>query len=113
MSALFIAQVTQLIDPEKLNEYSSKAGPTVEKHNGEIIFRGVTKKMVAGENPVQAVAIMQFDSIEEAEAWYFSDDYQALIPIRNAAIEVNITLIEGQNTSEMIAQSLDSDKPSN
>lgn len=73
-------------DPEKMQTYAGGAGPVVVAHGGEVISRGPST-LLHGESPYDLMVMLQFPTREAAETWYNSDDYQALIPTRDAAMD--------------------------
>jgi uncharacterized protein (DUF1330 family) len=38
---------------------------------------------------------LRFDSLEAARNWYHSEDYQAALPLRNAAAQSRVFIVEG------------------
>ncbi len=66
-----------LHDPEAFKEYMAIAPQTVIQYGGRHYSRGGQTATLEGpENTVRNV-IIEFDSIEAAEAWYDSPEYQA------------------------------------
>jgi len=87
MPALMIARVS-VKDPDKFQDYVSKAGPTMAEFGGETMFRGKIDKYLTGDAPKHEItAIFKFPSVEKVEEWYASDAYQALIPSRDEAAD--------------------------
>ena len=90
MSAYFIATVT-VKDGEKFQEYAQKSKETFASFDAEIITRGMFQKALAGSEEHTASAVVKFASMEKLEAWHASDEYQALIPLREEAANISIT----------------------
>ena len=88
----FIIVDTNIIDAEKLNQYSQKAAITVAKFNGKFIAKGPIDILYGTQN-YQGKAIIEFADQKSAENWYHSDEYQALVPLRNEAIESQFHLL--------------------
>ncbi len=93
MPAFFIAQVT-VSDPEKFRIYAGEIGATMEPHGGEQVLRGQKATDLTGESDHQMAAVFRFPDLASIRAWYGSDAYQALIPVREAAAEMTITAYE-------------------
>jgi uncharacterized protein (DUF1330 family) len=91
MAAHIIVTFTPL-DREQLKAYSQAAGPTVAAFDGEFINRGPLR-VLSGDTPHQMHAIIQFPSRAQAEAWYASDDYQALLPLRDKGMDAVFTVV--------------------
>lgn len=87
MSAFLIATLT-VKNPEKLQEYAEKAGPTFAPFGAEMLIKGKHQGTYAGDASHSTAAVIKFPNIEQMDAWYHSDAYQALIPLRDEAAEV-------------------------
>ena len=93
MSAFLIATVT-VKDAKKFQEYGGKAMETIQAFNGELMLRGKYEGVLAGNTNHQAAAIIKFPDIETLNNWYQSDEYQAIIPLRDEAADVIIVKYE-------------------
>ena len=78
--------------PELLQEYSKNAAPTVAKFKGEFLIKGPSAAM-HGAVGFQNQAIIAFPSKEKAQQWYESEEYQALIPLRDQAMDSSFLLV--------------------
>ncbi|MDC1127799.1 DUF1330 domain-containing protein [Gammaproteobacteria bacterium] len=85
MSAYVVVHLT-ILDGEKIAAYSAVAGPSVTNHGGEFVCKGPAE-MLHGDAIGKNIVIVKFDSKAAAKAWYNSDEYQAIIPIRNEGAE--------------------------
>jgi uncharacterized protein (DUF1330 family) len=90
----FIIVDTNIIDAEKLNQYGQQAAITVAKFDGKFIAKGPIDAL-HGTPDYQGKAIIEFADQKSAENWYHSDEYQALVPLRNEAIECQFHLLNG------------------
>ena len=91
MTAHVIVTLT-VIDSAKLKQYSAAAGPTVAKFGGEFVGRGPLA-VLHGETDQQVQVIIQFPTREDADNWYQSPEYQALIALRSEAMDALFTVI--------------------
>ncbi len=89
--AFLVATVT-VVDAEKFRVYASRAGKTFVPYGGESVLRGRVDSALAGEVDHQMVGIVRFPSLEALKAWYNSPHYQELIPLRDEAARVSITI---------------------
>ncbi len=89
MTAFFIATV-QVKDTEKFQDYAARAAVTFQAHGGEMIMRGRSEQVLAGEGDNHAVGIVKFPNMAALEGWYGSDDYQAIIPLRDEAADMKL-----------------------
>ena len=48
-----------------------------------------------GEPPRPRIVVLEFPSVEQAQAWYTSPGYKQLIPIRQGASVGNLFLVSG------------------
>ncbi len=89
MTAFFVATV-KVKDPEKFQEYAQKAGETFAPHGGEPVLRGKAGDVLAGQIDHQAVGIVRFPDQGALSAWFNSDAYQRIIPLRDEAADMTI-----------------------
>ncbi len=89
MTEFFVATAT-LKDPQKFQEYSQKAGETLATHQGELVLRGKKDDVLTGHADHQTVGIIKFPSPVALNAWYNSDAYQAIVPLRDEAADMTI-----------------------
>lgn len=78
MAAYFIAQYV-VNDPELYAEYQQGAGPTISAAGGELVALDVAAEVVEGTPPGLQTAILKFEDVAAARAWYSSPDYQAVV----------------------------------
>lgn len=67
---------------------------SLEPYDAEVKFRGKNSSGLAGKKAAQQIVIIEFESIDKIKAWYSSMAYQALIPLRDKAADVTITIYE-------------------
>ena len=82
MPAYVIAEV-DVHNPEGYKEYTDHTPGTIERAGGHFIVRGGALEVKEGEAPSRVVVI-EFPDMAAAEAWYDSEEYQKLIPVRQA-----------------------------
>jgi uncharacterized protein (DUF1330 family) len=92
--AYLIAEV-DVHDPEHYANYTAKTPDAIARHGGKFIVRGGTWDALEGETPKGRVVVIEFPSLDAARAFYKSDDYQPLIPIRQSASNGRMFLVEG------------------
>lgn len=89
MTAFFVATV-KVNNPEKFQEYAQKAAKTFAAHGGEPVLRGKVNEVLAGQSNHQAVGIVRFPDQDALTAWFHSDAYQAIVPLRDQAADMVI-----------------------
>jgi uncharacterized protein (DUF1330 family) len=95
MPAYAIASVTEARDQDALVEYRRRNTATVEAHGGRFLVRGGAVEVLEGAWSPLRVVVMEFPDMAAARAWYASDEYQAIAPIRQGASDTDIILVEG------------------
>jgi len=91
MSTYVIANCT-IKDAAKFAEYGAQAAPTFAPYGGKLIQKGKLQATLAGTPGASVTAIFAFADPEAAKAWYASDDYQALLPLREEACEMSLSI---------------------
>jgi uncharacterized protein (DUF1330 family) len=89
-----IAQV-DVHDTEAYRAYAAKVPATLVAFEGHFLVRGGRTEPLEGDPPPQRTVVAEFPSLAHARAWYHSDAYQALIPLRHAAGVTRNFLVEG------------------
>lgn len=93
MKAFYMIDIT-IKDGQTFQEYVDHAKPLVEKFGGGMLIRG--RELDSDNKPVEGklIGVMEFPSVEIARAWYNSDEYRAIIRIRDAGSISEFTLYE-------------------
>ena len=95
MSAYCFFDNLEVSDPEKLEEYKTRAAPIVEKYGGRYVVLGGRMDLKEGDwQPVFPV-IIEFPSLEQAHRWYDSDEYNEIKALRLTSVKSNAVFIEG------------------
>ncbi len=74
MKAYWIANYTDIKDPERLKKYAVKAKEAVEKYSGRILARSSNNITLEGREMIR-VALAEFPDIEAARNCYDSEEY--------------------------------------
>ena len=94
MAAYIIATI-EVTDPEKFEVYRGQVPATIEKHGGRYLARGGEVSVVEGDQPERRTVVLEFDSLEKAKGWYYSDDYAGPKELRIASTISNVMIVEG------------------
>jgi uncharacterized protein (DUF1330 family) len=81
-------------DVETYREYGMKVVPTVAAHGGRFLAANDIH-VEEGEPPYPRTVMGEFPDMETAKKWYESPEYQALIPLRQAATTGVLFMVEG------------------
>lgn len=76
-------------------QYRSQVPATLEPWGGELVMRGKQRAVVGGSYRHADVVVLKFPDALAAAGWFASPAYQALIPLRQAAADVDLVLFEG------------------
>jgi uncharacterized protein (DUF1330 family) len=81
-------------DEAGVDKYAAAAGPVIRAHGGRVMAAGLPAfSYEAGTR--QRVAIVEFGSLEAADAAYRSPEYQAAVQYLKGAAEREVRIIEG------------------
>ena len=80
--------------PEEYAKYIALAGPIIKKFNGKFIVRGGAQIEVEGEG-YQRTVVIEFNSFEEAQFCYNSDEYQEALNYVKSSAKRLVTIVEG------------------
>lgn len=94
MSAYFIIRL-QSDEPARLKEYQARVPAIVEKYRGRFPARGGQVLSLEGPQEKRRVVLIEFPSLEQAEAFYHSDEYCQAKALREGLAEVEIIAVDG------------------
>lgn len=87
MSACVIGHIT-VKDADKWAQYRAQVPATIAPWGAELVFRGLTEKVLAGEHTHTDTVVIRFPDQASVDGWYQSAAYQALIPLREQAADL-------------------------
>ena len=93
-----ISEANEITDVTSLKEkYAAKVHETLAPFNGHYHFvvRGGKTESLDGDAPPKGIVVIQFDSSEQAHAWYDSPAYGAIGPVRIASVKGRMFIVEG------------------
>lgn len=95
MSA-YIISVCEITKPGPgLKDYAEQSARLIGKFGGSYVVRGKPAKVLSGENwQRQMLIITQFPSRENAEAFWNSEEYQKIKPMREGTGIYDIGIFE-------------------
>lgn len=94
LRAYYIAEFEPTV-PGAIRPYSERVESTLKPFGGRFIVRSGTLDALEGAAPKGVVVIIEFDSLERARAWYRSEAYEELKPIRHRAGNSRVYIAEG------------------
>jgi len=93
MKAYVIIDVT-VRDPERMEAYKKLVPPSLVPFAGKFVVRGGATEVLEGNWNPKRIVIIEFPSMENAKAWWSSEDYTSAKAIRQSAAETNMIMIE-------------------
>ena len=87
--AWLIGHIT-IKDAAKWAEYRSRVPATLAPFGAELVFRGTLAQVLSGKHGHSDVVVAGFPDRAALDAWHASPAYQALIPLRMEAAEVDL-----------------------
>ena len=94
MSKGYVVANIRVKDQEKFSQFSGMAGPTIKKYGGKVLARGPDADRLEG-NVSGIVMMIEFESKEAANTFYYSEEYQAAKAVREACSDTDFMIIEG------------------
>jgi uncharacterized protein (DUF1330 family) len=89
-----IAQL-QVDDVEAYNEYARAMVPTVAPFGGRLLVAANDADVLEGAPPYPRTVIGEFETAAQARAWYESEAYQAIQPLRAGSSRGTVFVVEG------------------
>lgn len=94
MAAYFIVNI-EITDRVGFGKYAKTVPPIVEKYGGKYIVRGGDFQVLEGDWTPKRVVMLEFPSLEKAQEFYSSKDYQPFLELRTASTHSEVVLVEG------------------
>ncbi len=94
MAAYVILDV-DVIDAERYADYKEMSGEALAAHGGKFLVRGGKAEVLEGEWTPNRVVVLEFESVEQAKAWWSSKEYAEAKKLRQDCSRGNMILIEG------------------
>ncbi|HUC71390.1 MAG TPA: DUF1330 domain-containing protein [Stellaceae bacterium] len=95
MPAYVIADV-QVTDPAGYEPYRPLAGASIARFGGRFVVRGGKADLFEGAPVPERIVVIEFPDAETARRWYYSDEYQKAMKIRQAHSTARVILVEGE-----------------
>jgi uncharacterized protein (DUF1330 family) len=95
MPAYVIADVRDAWNADALQEYRRRNTEAVANYGGRFSVRGGAVELLEGTWDTERIVVIEFPDMNAARAWWSSEEYEAIKPLRRGASETNIILVEG------------------
>jgi uncharacterized protein (DUF1330 family) len=94
MSSYFVAQI-KVHDYQEYEKYLESFDDIFSRYKGEYLAIDESPTLLEGEWNYTKSVIIKFNSKEDFEDWYYSDDYQKILKYRLNASNSDTILLEG------------------
>ena len=99
--AYVISAVEGFVDEATVWRYAQLTGPAIEQFDGRFIVSNTQPVVLEGESPLHHLSIVQFPSIEHANAWYDAPEYAEARALTPAAFRGRLLMfVEGVELAE-------------
>lgn len=113
MTAYIIARV-EVRDWDRYRDYMKHTPRVIARFGGRFIVRGAEIHTLEGPPETRRMVVIEFPSLEQAKAFYASDEYGAVKALREGAGEGQFLAVDGFDPAawaEMLAASQALDPP--
>ena len=93
--AAYMLVDNRVLDQEDFNEYIEKIPQVVAAHGGRFLVRGGAIRVVEGDYTPERIVVIEFDSLEQANAFASSPEYLELSVIRNRSTKTSTIIVDG------------------
>jgi uncharacterized protein (DUF1330 family) len=91
----YVIVQADIIDIDKFKKYLAESPTTISKYGGKYLARAGETVQFEGKEDNRRLVIIEFSSLEKAEEWYHSEDYQEVKKLREGAANGTLIAIEG------------------
>ncbi len=95
MPAYFLADVVEVLDEKRMEEYRRAVSATVERHGGRYLTVGGRAVRLEGDWLPVFPVLIEFPDMDEARRWYESAEYRDLKALRLGATRGHAVFIDG------------------
>jgi uncharacterized protein (DUF1330 family) len=85
----------EITDPAGFEQYRAKVSPLIAQFGGRYLVRGGEVRTLEGNLPIRRLVVLEFPSVEAAQRFYDSPEYQPLRKIRLASTKSDLVLAAG------------------
>ena len=97
MATYIVAQI-QIDDREQYSKYEDGFMAIFEKFKGKMLAVDESPQLLEGSWGATRTVLIEFPSKIDANAWYYSKEYQALAQYRFASSSANVVTIHGMES---------------
>jgi len=94
MSNAYVIGHITVKDPDKWSQYRERVPATLEPWGAELLLRGNLVEVLDGRHAHSDTVVIRFPDLAAANGWHDSAAYQALIPLRQSAADVDLLIFQ-------------------
>jgi len=92
----YIVAEVKVHDVAAFDSYRPLSEAAIAQYGGRFVIRGGAAEVLEGPwSAPQRLIVIEFDSVEQAKHFYYSDEYQAARKMRENAGEMNMLVVSG------------------
>ncbi len=92
-NAYVIGHIT-IKDPDKWAQYRAQVPATLAPWGAELVLRAKLTAVLGGRHDHTDTVVIRFPDLDAVNGWHASAGYQALVPLRQLAAEVDLLAFE-------------------
>jgi uncharacterized protein (DUF1330 family) len=94
MPAYILAEI-HVTDAAAYEPYRPLAAASIARFGGSFLVRGGKADLLEGTPAPERIVVIEFPNADSARRWYFSEEYQRALKIRQASSTGRLILVEG------------------
>jgi uncharacterized protein (DUF1330 family) len=94
MSAYLVVEV-EVLDQARYEDYKRLVPPSLAAYGGKFLVRGGVAETLEGDWSPKRVVIVEFPTVEQAQAWWASAEYAEAKALRQATARTQMIVAEG------------------
>ena len=95
MGAAYMIIGVDLHDEANFGPYAEEVPAMMAKYGGEVLVANEEFDVIEGNYSRRRAVILKFPSMEQARAFYDSDEYAPMIDLRKQCSDGDLVLVEG------------------
>lgn len=92
MTAYWLARA-RIVDPVEYKKYTDQVPDIIAKYGGKVLARGGAYKVLEGDVNFERHVVIEFPTLEQAEACFDSPEYRAAAAFRRGGAGINELVI--------------------
>ena len=96
MTRAYIVAHVDVTDPVRYDTYKQLSSLAIQAHGARVCVRGGPVEVLEGDWQPERMVVLEFDSSDQARAFYASPEYSRARQARSGAAVMRMILLEGQ-----------------